>query len=105
MLFYFSTLFCNRNCLSVTEETVGQIEAFGLKQDTWVIQVLLLRCLKQTCSLNCRPRSVQKHRCGRLASTAISFSASDGPAWRTQLARFAVLDAIARLQGRLQHIV
>jgi hypothetical protein len=27
-----------------------------------------------------------------------------GPAWRTQLARFAVLDAIAR-QRRLQHIV
>jgi hypothetical protein len=46
MLFCFSTLSCNRNCLSVTEETVGQIKAFGLKQDTWGIQVLLLRNLK-----------------------------------------------------------
>jgi len=43
MLFCFSTLSCNRNCLSVIEEIVGQIEAFSLKQDTWVIQVLLLR--------------------------------------------------------------
>jgi len=51
MLFCFSTLSCNRSCLSVTEETVGQIKAFGLKQDTWVIQVLMLRNLKsQKCS-------------------------------------------------------